>query len=360
MKSAVILAVSLLLGWLPLYATAQIRPDLVVVEPYSIPALVYSGATYPFSATIRVQGTNGSQFNCIGYYLSVDATWDATDAYLGSSCRGLMFPGESGTCPINGTIPPLTPAGKYYMLLVADPLNAEQELNETNNVVSVPITVMRGVMPLPDLLLWRPSLSFGEVPTGGSTGAFTFIQNRGAGDSGAYELGFYLSADTVFSASSDIFLDLTGGGINLPPNGGTIHSAPVLTIPASIVPGNYYLLLIADPRNRISESDETNNSRALPLRVTGTVTAATTSRETAVEVYPNPVDNGECTVRWAGTGISRVEVFNSLGQLMASDAVSGSPRSEVLLHTQGWAAGVYTLRLFGGRDGVITRQLICQ
>ncbi|GAB2770474.1 hypothetical protein HNQ93_000496 [Hymenobacter luteus] len=360
MKSAVILAIGLLLGCLPLYATAQVKPDLVVVEPYSIPTLLYSGATYPFSATIRVQGTNGSQFNCIGYYLSGDATWDATDAYLGSSCRSLMFPGESGTCAINGTIPPLTTAGTYYVLLVADPLNAERELDETNNVVSVPVTVVRGVTPLPDLLLWRPSLSFGEVPAGGSTGAFTFMYNRGAGETGAYELGFYLSADTVFSAGNDVFLDLLANGINLTMNGGTIHSAPVLTIPATTAPGTYYLLLVADPRNRISESDETNNSRALPLRVAGTVTATAASRQQAIEVYPNPADNAGCTVRWAGAGLNRVEVFNSLGQLVGSAVSSGASRPEVKLDTQRWVPGMYTLRLFG-RDGqVATQQLLCQ
>lgn len=57
------------------------------------------------------------------------------------------------------------------------------------------------------------------VPAGGNTGSFTFIYNRGPGTVGAYEIGFYLSADTVFSAGTDAFLGLVSGS-NLTPNAG--------------------------------------------------------------------------------------------------------------------------------------------
>ncbi len=125
-----------LLCWLPVYGQAQSRPDLVVVAPYSVPNSVQAGSMYLMSAVIENRGSNGSQFNCVGFYLSTDNLWDATDNYLGSSCQSLLFPGQSGPCSITGTIPALTAPGKYYLVLVADPLNAEQESDEANNVVA--------------------------------------------------------------------------------------------------------------------------------------------------------------------------------------------------------------------------------
>jgi hypothetical protein len=325
-----------LLSWLPLAASAQNKPDLVVVAPFSVPTTVQAGGAYPMSAVIKNQGTNGSQFNCIGYYLSADNVWDATDAYLGSSCQSLLFPGQSGTCAISATIP------------VADPPNAEQESDETNNVVSFAVTVAAGSGSLPDLELWRPSLSFAAVPPGGSTAAFTFIFNRGPGAVANYEIGFYLSADTVFSATTDVFLGLVTGSSLVPSGGGaagTIHSAPVLTAPTTTAPGNYYLVLMADPRNIVAEGNESNNSRALPLLVTGTVTA-TTSATAAVAVYPNPVARGT-SVHLPTDDNSRLEAtcYDQLGRLVSRQLVGGSGPAS--FDTSALPAGRYLLRLSG-------------
>ncbi|ALW85058.1 hypothetical protein AUC43_08115 [Hymenobacter sedentarius] len=337
----------LLLCWLPAWAKAQNRPDLVIVAPFVVPTTVLGGAPYTMSAVIKNQGSNGSQFNCIGYYLSNDNVWDATDAYLGSSCQSLMYPGQSGTCSIMGTISILTPPGSYRLLLVADPLNAEQESDETNNVVSFALTVATGGAALPDLELWRPSLSFDAVPPGGSTGAFTFIFNRGPGSAGSYEIGYYLSADTVFSAGTDVFLGLvTGGGLSTP--SGTIHSAPVLTVPATTAPGNYFLVLMADPRNVIVESNENNNSRALPLRVTGAVTAATSPFEKEGDVYPNPISRGSVLrVKLAGAGGNQpvqIRVYDALGRQVVREAVA-QPNQVAHLATQELPVGIYLLHL---------------
>ncbi len=340
----------LLLSWLPLVVAAQNKPDLVVVAPFAVPATVQAGGVYAMSAVIKNQGTNGSQFNCIGYYLSADNVWDATDAYLGSSCQSLLLPGQSGTCSISATIPALAAVGSRYLLLVADPPNAEQESDETNNVVSFALAVTAGSGSLPDLALWRPSLSFGAVPPGGSTGAFTFIFNRGTGVVSGYEIGFYLSADTVFSATSDVFLGLVTGGSLVPSGGGaagTIHSAPMLTVPAGTPPGNYYLVLIADPRNVVAESDETNNSRALPLRVIGTTTATTAATGASLAAYPNPVARGTA-VRLATSGNPRMEAacYDQLGRLVSRQVVGGNG-TPATFDTSALPAGSYLVRLAG-------------
>ena len=339
----------MLLGWLPLRAAAQTKPDLVIVAPFNLPVSVLPGGSYAMSAVIKNQGAGGSQFNCIGFYLSADASWDATDAYLGASCQSLLFTGQSGPCSIMAPIPALTPVGSRYLLLVADPLNAEQESDETNNVLSFAVTVAGGAIPsLPDLALWRPSISFAAAPPGGSTGAFTFIFNRGSGTVAAYEIGCYLSADTVFSATTDVFLGLVTGS-SLTTSGGTIHSFPVLTVPATTIPGNYYLVLMADPRNVITESNENNNSRALPLRVTGVATAVATPVGPALNLYPNPAPRGSSIrLELAENNGSRLEMacYDVMGRLVTRQWVSGGNGAAVF-DASLLPAGIYQLRISG-------------
>ena len=351
----------IVLLWVPSWARAQNKPDLVIKAPFVLPGYALAGGTYPMSAVIANKGTNGSQFNCIGYYLSTDNVWDAADAYLGASCQTLIFPGQSGTCSIMGTIPPFTAPGSYYLVLVADPLNAEQESDETNNVVSFPVAVATGGSVLPDLELWRPSLSFSTVPAGGSTGAFTFIFNRGPGSAGPYEIGFFLSADTVFSASNDVFLGLvTGGSLSTP--SGTIHSAPVLTVPRSTAPGNYYLVLVADPRNVIAESNERNNSRALALRVTGAVTAVAAMASKGVNAYPNPVARGSRITVQLDEGDNdkpaQLTFCDAQGRQVAQYTAAAVGR-QVAFDTQGIPAGMYLLRIAGERTNT-TRRLVIE
>ncbi|RYU84351.1 CARDB domain-containing protein [Hymenobacter persicinus] len=338
--------VLLLLAGLSKVAGAQNLTDLVIVAPFNLPTTVQAGGLYPMSAVIKNQGTNGSQFNCIGFYLSTNATWDANDAFLGTSCQGLMFPGQSGPCSITATIPAGTVPGNYYLVLVADPLNAEPELNENNNVVSFALTVAAaGATNRPDLTLWRPSISFNAVPAGGSTGSFTFINNVGTGSVGAYEIGYFLSTDTVFSASTDVFMGLVTGS-NLPPSGGTVHSIPILTVPATTTPGNYYLVLMVDPRNLVVESNENNNSRALPLRVTGSPTGTAPAAAPQLAVYPNPAGVGApLTVLLPGFAqAADLRLHDALGREVTRMAAAG-PRTQ--LPTQGLPAGVYVLRATG-------------
>ena len=362
MKKIYSVAALLLLCWLPVLAQAQAGPDLVVVAPFNLPTNVVAGGIYPMSAVIKNQGNNGAQFNCIGYYLSADNVWDATDTYLGASCQSLLFPGQSGTCAISATIPALAPTGSRHLILVADPLNAEPELDETNNVVSFAVTVTAGGSALPDLELWRPSLSFSAVPAGGSTGAFTFIFNRGTGSVGAYEIGYYLSADTIFSAGSDVFLGQVAGG-GLVQNNGTVHFMPTLTVPRTTAPGNYYLLLMADPRNLVAESNESNNSRALPLRVTGTTTATGRGAGdmTAVALYPNPLARGtRLVIQLAGGAAGQpaeVAFYDALGRPVARYVLPPT-NLPTLLDTQGLPAGLYTVRITGPRGPATRRVLI--
>lgn len=352
MKKLVLLLCALL-GGLGASLSAQNRPDLIVVAPFSLPTAVEVGGVYSMSAHIRINGNPGAgaQFNCVGYYLSTNTIWDATDAYLGASCQSLLLAGQSGPTSITATIPPLTTPGSYYLVLVADPLNAELESDETNNVVTFPVQVTQGAPRLPDMELWRPSISFSVVPAGGNTGVFSFIANRGTGAVGACEVGFYLSADTVFSASTDVFMgQITSGNLAGVSNGSTgtltIFSAPVLTVPTATAPGNYYLLLVIDPRNLVAESNESNNSRALRLVVSGPLATAAATWSEAFQVYPNPVANGlQLAVRLrASSKPGRLTLMDMTGRPVAQQTLQPT-QTEASFDTNELPAGIYLLRL---------------
>ena len=95
---------------------------------------------------------------------------------------------------------------------------------------------------------------------------FTMVlENLGTTKEKGFYVGFYLSPDRSITAD-DIYIGY--GVVDLRP--GESKSGPVpCKIPAGITPGLYYLGVIADPQEKVAESDETNNARATdePVRV---------------------------------------------------------------------------------------------
>ena len=91
------------------------------------------------------------------------------------------------------------------------------------------------------------------------------LKNLGTAEVKGFNVGFYLSPDR-FIAADDIY---TGYGVvDLKP--GESKGGPVpCKIPANITPGLYYIGVIADPQEKVAESDETNNARATedPVRI---------------------------------------------------------------------------------------------
>jgi subtilase family serine protease len=97
--------------------------------------------------------------------------------------------------------------------------------------------------------------------------AYNFANN---GSTAVYapSVGFYLSTDNALS-TDDVFI---GSNRLFEWNGIFPSSYNYLTsklpIPRSTVPGQYYILGVADDQNEFAETDETNNVRFAPLEVT--------------------------------------------------------------------------------------------
>ena len=109
---------------------------------------------------------------------------------------------------------------------------------------------------------------------GGQISVSVTARNKGTLTAQPFRLGFYLSGDTVIN-TGDLLIGTCfySGGLSA---GQSIPCTTSLTIPAGILPGNYYMGAIADDIQTINESDETNKSK---VATTGSIliSAATVS-----------------------------------------------------------------------------------
>ena len=145
--------------------------------------------------------------------------------------------------------------GNYFFIIKIDSYDEIVESDENNNEISVPFQVLDSP-GAPDLTANRLTINTGPgFPTDEISYNF-FVENAGATQSGVNSVSFktWLSTSTA-SAGDEYFLN--EGTIPYPPPAGNVSSSS--TIPTSIPPGQYFLILEIDSDNQITESDELNN-----------------------------------------------------------------------------------------------------
>ncbi len=161
------------------------------------------------------------------------------------------------------TSPPPSP-GSYYLLFVADSGGDQAEADETDNVRAVPITLVGSSSKSPDMVITAATAP-NSAELGNINVSWT-VKNQGTGDvSGFWEDDFYLSTDQTFDGSDTYIRSYTH--FNSPAAGASQSFDATLTLPG-VPAGPYYLLFVADAQNNVSESDETNNVRAVPIILT--------------------------------------------------------------------------------------------
>ncbi len=304
--------------------------DLTIVQPYLSASTSSAGNSLNTNCYIQNLGNAASGSSTVGYYLSTNNVFDASDVLLYTSPGGSLSGYQYASRYDNITIPTGTAAGSYYVLFVADPANAVAETNETNNVAGVPLLLLA---PGIDLQIQQPQLSASSATPGFSIAGACSIVNAGTSTANSSSVGFYLSTNTVFDAS-DVLLN-TSTGFALPAGQSSPRNS-ALVIPTGTAAGSYYVLFVADPTNVVTETNETNNVASLALTVngpfTGTVvpftgTATVTTCSTTVYDnggYNNYADNsnGSLTIL-PGTAGSMVQLlFTSFATESGYDYVS--------------------------------------
>ena len=236
-------------------------PDLLISSgaPTLTPTSVIPGGSVALTPwTVKNQGGTAAGSFSNGFYLSTDAVITPSDVYLGgNSNTGLASLASFGWAGSTVTVPLGTAPGTYYIGILADRTGAVAESNESNNYACNKIAVLD---PRPDLTIpsGTPTLTPNIVIPGGSFTVSPWkVMNAGPVAAGAFYNGFYLSNDTVITAS-DVYL---GGNSNsgLAALSTFAWGSPTLSIPIGTVPGTYYVGILTDRTGAVSETNETNN-----------------------------------------------------------------------------------------------------
>ncbi|GAB3852619.1 hypothetical protein GCM10028822_20540 [Hymenobacter terrigena] len=280
--------------------------DLIVQQPSLYYNSTVAGGSVQASASIYNQGNVTATSSTMGFYLSTNTTLDANDVLLSTVTGGSLAANLSAYRSANLTVPVGTAAGSYYVLFVADPTNVVTETNETNNVSSLPLTV---VAPTIDLTVSYPYVSPTTVASGNGANVSCYLNNLGNAVASPANVGFYLSTDNTFSAN-DV---LVGSQANTSLYGGgylSIYSP--ITVPTGTASGTYYLLFVADPANAVTETNENNNVASTTLIVTAPGIDLQMS-----QVYATPYTVG------AGGGLNLSSYIYNTGSIASPSSTVG-------------------------------------
>ena len=224
-------------------------------------------------------------------YMSTNSAYDNTATPLGTAfvSPGNLQPGSSYSAQIGVTLSD-TITGDYYLYLYTDPYKQVFELNRTNNVVRSPNPVHIQSLP-PDIApLYLTSPPHVNIA---STMLISWgVTNQGLGDTANTHWNdrLILSHNPILGSSSDLILQTSAGADGIPYN--SLLPAPgfysvsnaVFAVPGSVVPGSYYLFLVADYNQTLYEGTNKGNNVFGPVPIT--VTADTADLQIAAATAP--------------------------------------------------------------------------
>lgn len=308
-------------------ASAAVLPVLVPevdlqISNVDASANAFSGQLMNVNWTVTNAGMNstiGTQWTDY-VYLSRDQIFDPTDRSIGYLTRQEILPGGQSYNASSGVFVPAGLTGQWYLFVVTDRNNQIAEASENNNASSARGSNLQ-LTPPADLVV--SSVTTPTTSTPGEQEFFQWtVQNNGANPAlGLWTDSVYLSTDATWSINDVLIGQETRLGLNA---GQSYNASLTVKLPAVNL-GQYFVIVRTDVRNRVRETDETNNTGVssgqttvdVPQLPLGTLlnTTLTTGQE---RFYRTNAPTDE-TVRFSidGQDSSSNELFTRLG-LMAS------------------------------------------
>jgi subtilase family serine protease len=239
-------------------ATTRVKvgPDLVVSDVDG-PTLGGAGTTLTITDRLSNIGGAASAATEAVLYLSSNTALDAGDVEIARRPVAPIAPGGVDTVALAASIPEDTAPGSYYVIEVVDSSNSVVEAMETNNTSRTSIVRIG-----PDLTVSALSASSGVA--GGTLTIADTTRNGGGGNAAGSVTAFYLSPDSALD-SADVRIGsravpaLTAGISNA--------STTVLTLPAAVPAGSYYLFAVADETSEVAETFDNNNTRRVYIKI---------------------------------------------------------------------------------------------
>ncbi len=275
------------------------RPDLVVAT-LTAPATVGAGLPIAINTTVKNQATAAvtAPGSTLAFYLSADAVFGG-DVRLGET-RAIPALARDATSagPTSVTIPANTPAGTYFLIAVADDLQAVDESDEGNNARATAAAI---AISRPDLAVTSVTVTPGPTSPGMNVSVTHVVRNAAAAPANApaSTSRLILSANSTLGDSDDV--DLGATPVAALDAGAQATVTKTVLIPGGTTPGLYRVFARANDGNVIPEVTTANNaaSTAQPIAIGAdiVVTAATASVAATAPGMPVNVAN---TVRNQG------------------------------------------------------------
>ena len=236
----------------------QIGGDLVV-SSLTVPPKGGVGGTIIVSDTTTNLGAAAVAESATRFYLSTDTILNAPDMLLsGARTVPALSAGAASTGSTTLSLPTTISVGVYYLIAKADGDNVVAEAQEANN------TSVRSIAIGPDLTVGGLSIQF-TIAAGATVLVTDTVQNSGGDPAGPSTTRFYLSANMSLDAS-DVLL---AGSRAVPglASGASSMGSTAISIPASTVPGVYYLFAVVDADGTVIEAQENNNNALRAIQI---------------------------------------------------------------------------------------------
>jgi subtilase family serine protease len=251
--------------------TASPLPDLSfsVSSVPSIGSTVTLGQSFTGRYTVRNNGGGNltTDFVVRYYYCTGTTTATCVTTPIGTQTITTNLAANATTSFTTPTLrlPATATAGTRYIRAFVDATTIVRESSETNNNDFDSITV---VPPRPDLQVDLLGVTSTTVTAGNKVTVTFRVANTGQANAGAFKVRLYLSTNTIITTGSDTYLNIERSFTSLNKGVKTPTQTVSVTIPANTTSGTYYVGAIVDFDSKVTESNESNNTRASsPIRV---------------------------------------------------------------------------------------------
>ena len=230
-------------------------PDLVITAITTGSTTYKKGSTITISNTAKNQGNVKSNGFYVNFYLSKDSSITTSDILIGQQYIPILSAGATNSTTNSFTLPSDI-SGNYYVGAIADPNNIVAETNELNNIGISSKTISISV---PDLA--ATSISTGSISykRGSTITIKSTVKNQGSATSGKFYVKFYLSTNSKYTTSSDVYLgyrSVSSLGVGL-----SNKATKYLKIPSTMKKGHYCCKMVIYPVNRTADSKTSDKVR---------------------------------------------------------------------------------------------------
>lgn len=237
-------------------SSIQIGSDLVI-STLTVPSSIAPDSTIVVTDSTKNQGADVAPPTVTRFYLSTNFLLDSGDVTLGQRDVAGLGVGVSNVGTTLVVVPSGLATGQYYVIALADALNAVTETQEANNTKFAPVQIGA------DLVI--SSLS---GPTAAAPGGFIVVtdstKNQGSGTAQESVTTFYLSANALLDASDAAIGNRAAPALVA---GAVSAATTTVTIPAHTVAGVYYVIAGADAGGAVIETLESNNTRLIAVSI---------------------------------------------------------------------------------------------